>query len=266
MEPIEEEPFVIKDVGIKPKKKLGIKQKIGIVCAVLVAAIILYPIMSIMMRIYNRSRYKDDLFLQKDVAKYLEDRYDEEFIVVFNRGMSGAYNYVQLYARPITNKTQKIEIQGYYNKKGKLDYYDDYVMIKLKDEYEAYVDEIIKKYYKKYKFFMEFHSEWLTNEIPPDTKLEDLWELRANQDYPLPAVFIYLSPEEQGKEQNRQKVSEFLNCLKDNHYRGRVDIWYMEQDGRYQLANANNWEDIMEYRDYENVVTYFIYSNEIKES
>ncbi len=261
MEPIEEEPFVIKDAGIKPKKKLGIKQKIGIACAVLAVAVILYPIMSIMMRIYNRSRYRDELFLQKDVAKYLEDRYDEEFIVVFNRGMSGAYNYVQLYARPITNKTQKIQIQGYYNKKGKLDYYDDYVMIKLTDDYEAYLAPIIDKYFDDYKFYMEFHSEWLTNDLPPDTKLEDLWKLGANVDYPLPTLYIYLAPK-QG-----MSISIFKQLcleLREAGLRGRVKTWELQEEARYLRLDRNDWGDNYRYSDYDDVSTAFLYDNEIK--
>ena len=244
MEPIEEEPFVIKDVGIKPKKKLGIKQKIGIVCAVLAAAIILYPIMSIMMRIYNRSRYKDDLFLQKDVAKYLEDRYDEEFIVVFNRGMSGAYNYVQLFARPITNKTQKIQIQGYYNKKGKLDYYDDYVMIKLTDEYEAYLDPIIDEYFDDYKFYLKFRSEWITNNLPPDTKVEDLWELNPNQDYPLPELFVYVKNSEKNN-CNETTVKKLAEDLQAGNYRGYFEVKRYEEDEFFDKRNRENiYKDI----------------------
>ncbi len=264
MEPIEEEPFVIKDVGIKPKKKLGIKQKIGIACAVLVAAIILYPIMSIMMRIYNRSRYKDDLFLQKDVAKYLEDRYDEEFIVVFNRGMSGAYNYVQLFARPITNKTQKIQIQGYYNKKGKLDYYDDYVMIKLKDEYEAYLEPMIDEYFDDYKFYLEFHSEWITNNLPPDTKVEDLWELNANQDYPLPTLFLYLKNSEINN-YDEATVKKLAEDLKTGNYRGCFEPLMFGDDEFFDKRNRQNIHKDIGARseDTDNYVI-FIYDNKIE--
>ena len=154
-----------------------------------------------MIKSYNRSRYKDEFYLQQEVSEYLEERYNEEFIVMFNRGMSGAYNYMQLYAYPMAyqDEMHKIEIQGYYNKWGKMDFYDDYVMIKLTEEYEAYIDPIIDEYFDEYKFYLDFNAEWLTNNLPADTKLEDLWELKANEDYPLPKIFLYLQTSEEKK-------------------------------------------------------------------
>ena len=262
----EMEPVAMGTVGVKPDKKSGIGKKIGIFFLILIGLLVLFFIATLMIKSYNRSRYKDEFYLQQEVKEYLEERYNEEFIVMFNRGMSGAYNYMQLYAYPMAyqDEMHKIEIQGYYNDWGKMDFYDDYVMIKLIEEYEAYVEEIINDYYKDYKFFMEFHSEWITSNLPSDIQLEDLWNLKANEDYPLPAIFIYLSPNEENKESNENELNYFLNSLQENHYRGRVDVWYMTEKDRYELAERNNWGDIMKYTDYDDMVTYFIYSNEIK--
>ena len=252
------EPFVMKS-----EKKAGIGKKIGIFILILIVIFILFLIASVAIKSYNKSKCTDKFYVQQEALEYLQERYNEEFIVMYNRGMSGAYNYVQLYAYPTTHRDEmhKIEIQGYYNKWGKLDYYDDYVMVKLTEEYETYVDGIIEQYYEEYKFFLEFQGEWLTNNLPADTKLEDLWELKANEDYPLPALFVYMSPKE---ENNQYILKEFLESLKQKNYRGRVDIWYMKDEERYELAERDNWGEIMKYNDYDDAVTYFIYTNEIK--
>lgn len=49
------------------------------------------------------------------------------------------------------------------NEEGKMDV-DNYVMIRLTDEYASYVDEIIDEYFDDYKFYLEFSSEWMTKE------------------------------------------------------------------------------------------------------
>ena len=194
----EMEPVAMGTVGVKPDKKSGIGKKIGIFFLILIGLLVLFFIATLMIKSYNRSRYKDEFYLQQEVKEYLEERYNEEFIVMFNRGMSGAYNYMQLYAYPMAyqDEMHKIEIQGYYNKWGKLDYYDDYVMIKLTEEYEAYIDPIIDEYFDEYKFYLDFNAEWLTNNLPADTRLEDLWKLKANEDYPLPSIYLYLKKAE----------------------------------------------------------------------
>ena len=188
----EMEPVVMGNVGVKPDKRASVGKKIGIFFLILIGLLVLLFIATLMIKSYNRSRYKDEFYLQQEVSEYLEERYNEEFIVMFNRGMSGAYNYMQLYAYPMAyqDEMHKIEIQGYYNKWGKMDFYDDYVMIKLTEEYEAYIDPVIDEYFDEYKFYLDFNAEWLTNNLPADTKLEDLWEMKANEDYPLPAIFI----------------------------------------------------------------------------
>lgn len=49
-------------------------------------------------------------------------------------------------------------------------------MIKLADEYEAYIDEILGDCFNEYKFHMEFYSEWITTNLPADITLGELWE------------------------------------------------------------------------------------------
>ena len=259
----EMEPVAMGTVGVKPDKKSGIGKKIGIFFLILIGLLVLLFIATLMIKSYNRSRYKDEFYLQQEVKEYLEERYNEEFIVMFNRGMSGAYNYVQLYAYPIAyqDEMHKIEIQGYYNEWGKMDFYDDYVMIKLTEEYEAYIAPIIDEYFDEYKFYLDFNAEWLTNNLPADTKLEDLWGLKANEDYPLPNVFVYLSPRE---ENAQNKLEDMCTSLRDIGLRGRIKIWELQNEERYSQLHRNDWQNNRTYRDIDNITTVFLYSNKIE--
>ena len=256
------EPVVINDTV--SNNKGGMLKKIKMILLILIGIAVLFLAACIAIKSYNHSKYQDEFYVQQEALEYMQERYNEEFIVMYNRGMGGAYNYVQLYAYPVTHRDEmhKIEIQGYYNKWGKLDFYDDYVVVRLTEEYEAYVGEIINIYYKDYKFFVEFHGEWITNNLTSNTELNDLWKLKPNVDYPLPVIYIYLSPREESN--NKDKLNEFLNTLQEKKYRGRVDLWYTKAQDKFELAERNNWSDIMRYTDYDDMVTYFIYSDEIK--
>ena len=259
----EMEPVAMGTVGVKPDKKSGIGKKIGIFFLILIGLLVLFFIATLMIKSYNRSRYKDEFYLQQEVQEYLQERYNEEFMVMFNRGMSGAYNYVQLYAYPIAyqDEMHKIEIQGYYNKWGKMDFYDDYVMIKLTEEYEAYIDPIIDEYFDEYKFYMDFNSEWMTNNLPADTKLEDLWELRANEDYPLPDLFVYVSPQQYI---DKTIVEELCDDLRVAGLRGCTMIWALQDNERYLKLRKNDWQDNKTYRDFDDITTIFLYSDRIE--
>ena len=263
----EMEPVVMGNVGVKPDKRASVGKKIGIFFLILIGLLVLLFIATLMIKSYNRSRYKDEFYLQQEVSEYLEERYNEEFIVMFNRGMSGAYNYMQLYAYPMAyqDEMHKIEIQGYYNKWGKMDFYDDYVMIKLTEDYEAYIDPIIDEYFDEYKFYIDFNAEWMTNNLPADTQLEDLWEMKANEDYPLPEICLYLKSSE--KERYDRNISnQVASELQSKHYRGILSVRIYYDDSFYNKRSRENLhEDIGARGNNVDGANIFIYSNEIKE-
>ena len=151
-------------------------------------------LVKIIKRQNNKEKYKDAEYVKQDTLNYLEERYGEEFEIESVRGMSYAYDYINMYAYPkgLQDEAHKFKIQGRFNKEGNLEYCDSYVMVKLTDDYEAYIDPIIGEYFEEYKFYIEFDSEWLTSNLPADSKLENLWQLHANEDYPLPTIYIYI--------------------------------------------------------------------------
>lgn len=260
----EMEPVVKNDTA--SNNKGGMLKKVKMILLIFMGIAALFLVACVAIKSYNHSKYQDEFYVQQQALKYMQERYNEEFIVMYNRGMGGAYNYVQLYAYPITHRDEmhKIEIQGYYNKWGKLDFYDDYVMVRLTEEYEAYVAPIIDEYFDEYKFYIDFNAEWLTNNLPTDTQLEDLWELDANADYPLPRVFLYLRSCEEEK-YNDSIIQKLSQKLQENNYRGVLSMIIYYDDSFYNKRNRENiYEDIGARGNNVDGNTIIIYSNKIK--
>lgn len=258
------EPYVMENQSTYKEYtgKKSLSNKIAIALAIIVSSVVVVFLAIGMIKSHNRAKYKDEFYVQQEVTSYLQERYNEEFIVYYERGMGGAYNYVQLYAYPIAQQddAHEIKIQGHYNKWGKMDFYDDYVMVRLTEEYEAYIDPIIDEYFDEYKFYIDFYSEWLTNDLPADTQLEDLWNMQANVDYPLPSFFICTL-----SDNNKSEIYDDL-CgeMRDAGARGRVKIWEMQESNKYILLNRENWDEIKTYNDIEDIATIFLYDNKIE--
>lgn len=199
---------------------------------------------------------------KQEVLAYLEERYGEEFEIESYRGMNYAYDYVQIYAYPkgFRDEEHKFKVQGRLDEDGDMEYTDSYVMVKLTDDYEAYIDPIIGEYFEEYKFYVRFNSEWLTSNLAPDTKLENLWELHANEDYPLPTIYIYIYNADKDRPHLENMVKEF--SVKNVRCSGRV-VYYYDYERYTKLTD--NWNDNIITSDFDNVVTYLIYNdNEYK--
>ena len=223
-------------------------------------------LVKIMKRQNNKEKYKDAEYVKQDTLNYLEERYGEEFEIESVRGMSYAYDYINMYAYPkgLQDEAHKFKIQGRFNKEGNLEYCDSYVMVKLTDDYEAYIDPIIREYFKEYKFYVRFDSEWITSNLPPDTKLEDLWKLRANVDYPLPTLHIIFSPNME--EKYRGDALEFtMELLQKQKFRGCVETIILFDETLYSNITCNNEHEVLDGKRtlYDGNVI-FIYDDKIK--
>lgn len=263
------EPYVMKNQSTYKEYtgKKSLSNKIAIALAIIASSVVVVFLAIGMIKSHNRAQYKDEFYVQQEVTRYLQERYNEEFIVYYERGMGGAYNYVQLYAYPIAQQddAHEIKIQGYYNKWGKMDFYDDYVMVRLTEEYEAYIDPIIDEYFDEYKFYIDFYSEWLTNNLPTDIQLEDLWSMQANVDYPLPEIFLYLKSSE-SLNYNQGIRTQVAENLQKNNYRGMLSMTIYYDDAFFVKRNRSNvYKDVGARGDSVKGVSVFIYDNEIKE-
>ena len=224
-------------------------------------------LVKIMKRQNNKAKYKDAEYVKQDTLNYLEERYGEEFEIESVRGMSYAYDYINMYAYPkgLQDEAHKFKIQGRFNKEGNLEYCDSYVMVKLTDDYEAYIDPIIGEYFEEYKFYIEFDSEWLTSNLPADSKLEDLWQLHANEDYPLPRIFLYLKSNEMERYNNNNNICAMAEQLKKSNIRGLLSVIFYYNDDIYKMRNRENVYESLENSIYDvDGKNIFIYNDRIE--
>lgn len=248
-EDIEQEPLVIKTESTKKKRKISRGYRILILCGV--ACLVIWILGVCWFFHYLKENYQPvdraerrataEECRKEEVLTYLEERYGEEFEIASYRGMSYAYDYVQMYAYPkgYSDEAHQFKIQGRLNEDKKMEYTDSYVMVKLIDDYETYVDEIIDEHFDDYKFYLDFNSEWITSNLPPDTTVEDLFQLRANVDYPLPdlAIFMKSSQKERFTDDN---VKQMCKKLAVWGYRGSIHIRCYDDDQYYERKNNEN--------------------------
>ena len=196
----------------------------------------------------NKAKYQNEQYVRQDTLNYLEERYEDEFVIESVRGMSYAYDYVNMYAYPkgFEDEAHKFKVQGRYNEDGNLEYYDSYVMVKLTDDYEAYLDEIIDEYFDDYKFYLEFDSEWITSNLPPDTTVEDLWDLRANVDYPLPDLLIFLNSSQKENFVDLNVMNMSADMAKMG-LRGSIHITCFEKEELFEEKNRENKREFSTY-------------------
>lgn len=230
------EPMVVTIPKQYEKKKMPLSYKILIGLSMLVVCLIMLGFMALVIKGINKVRFRNSEYVQKRMEKYLEERYDEEFVIKSYHEPGYDYQeYAEMIAYPKEEgEKYTFQVQGYYNKWNTMDFYDTYVTVKLKDEYEEYLSSIIGQYFDEYKFCLDFDSLWVTNSLPVDTTLEDLWELTPNVDYPLPTIYIYIPPEE-----DREKFKSLVENINDVNYRGGVCVYQLKKRENYLARDEN---------------------------
>lgn len=248
----EQEPLVLQAVH-PVKRKMSVGAKLLLALAAIVVAFIIFIIFFVGIKLYHISRNRDPDVIVEDVEKYLEKRYDQKFSVLFNRGMGPAYNYVQLYAYPqgVSDEMHKIEVQGYYNRWRELVFFDDYVQKRLTLDYKNYLSPLIKQYFDTYRFYIKFDSEWITNNLPVDTTLEDL--LEGNVSFNRPTMYLYARESDAIDFDN---LDRFAKTLSDSDFRGEVDI-VIYYDERFNNV-TEHWNSNVNSKDYDNIYIFFV--------
>ena len=247
------EPMVVTIPKQYEKKKMPLSYKILIGLSVLVVCLIMLGFMALVIKGINKVRFRNSEYVQKRMEKYLEERYDEEFVVKSYHGPGYDYQpYAEMIAYPKEEgEKYTFQVQGYYNKWNTMDFYDTYVTIKLKDEYEEYLSSIIGQYYDEYKLHLTFYSLWVNNSLPVDTKLEDLWKMSPNVDYPLPVIFIFIPPEE--TDVNFEKLCQ---ALQEGHFRGSLRVKHYKKRENYIKKDEHEWGEGVH-------MNFFVYSASI---
>ena len=231
------EPMVVTNIGMKQKDKKKLKHKIiAIVCLIVLLGIAAVPLV----KAYNKVRMKDSYYVQKDMLKYLEKRYGEEFKVKSYHGPG--YDYqpcAEMIAYPKKEgENYTFQVQGYYNKWNRMDYYDTYVMVKLTDEYEKYLSTIIGQYYNEYKLCLTFNSLFITNNLPVNTELEDLLKMYANGKGSLPNLAIFIPPEEP-----KENFKKLVPKLVEGNFRGSINVKHYIEKRDYITKDEREWAE-----------------------
>ena len=254
------EAYMGKKAVLKNRICIGIGIFVGIV---LIMGIIVWIGNRIRIQ-HNINKYKNQDFVQQEMLRYLEERYGEKFVMQSFTGYGYSYsNHAEMKACPEGQEDEEhtFQVQGYYNKDGTMDFYDTYVMVRLLKDYEAYLDPIIGEYFDEYKFYMTVSAEWVTNSLPPDTTLEDLWEMTAGVDYPTPNLLINVAP---GQSVDLEKVHQVCEGLREKKLRGRISIWKVRKREIYNKLTRNDSAQYVSYSDYDDIYTIYLYSDKIK--
>ncbi len=128
-------------------------------------------------------------------------------------------------------------------------------MIRLTDEYETYIGPIIEKYYNQYKYYVRFDSEWMISNLSVDIKVEDLKNLRANQDYPLPTIYLFLGPD---CNSSKKCLEDFIKELSNNDIHCGGGVAYYNDMQMFENL-GDNWNDNVKSVDLKDIDTYLIY-------
>lgn len=113
--------------------------------------------------------------IRKDVTEYLEERYQEEFVIT--NILFPSFNYASyiITAYPIGAPQQveyKITIHGWENK-GLINYYDNYPIVRLIPELREYTSNVVGKYFPENKVYVDFYVEWIRGNIDKDLSFDE---------------------------------------------------------------------------------------------
>ena len=112
--------------------------------------------------------------IRKDVSSYLEERYEEKFVItnVIFPGFNYASYVITAYPEGKPQKSDyKVTIHGWV-KKGLINYYDDYPLIKLIPELKKYISDVVGEYFPENKVYVDFYNEWIRENEDKDMTLD----------------------------------------------------------------------------------------------
>ena len=113
--------------------------------------------------------------IRQDVSAYLEERYDEKFVItnIIFPNFNYASYIITAYPEGKPEKSDyKITIHGWENK-GLIDYYDNYPLVKLIPELREYISDVVGEYFPENKVYVQsIDQEWIRENIDENYSLE----------------------------------------------------------------------------------------------
>ena len=114
--------------------------------------------------------------IRQDVSAYLEDRYDEKFVItnIIFPNFNYASYIITAYPEGKPQKSDyKVTIHGWENK-GLIDYYDNYPVVKLIPELREYISDVVGEYFPENKVYVQsIDQEWIRGNIDKNITLDE---------------------------------------------------------------------------------------------
>lgn len=159
----------------RKKRKRKLKLHFILPFAALIA--ILLAVLTVKLQLPRRIAlwHPTEAVIRKDVGRYLEERYEEKFVItnVIFPGFNYASYIITAYPEGKPRKSDyKVTVHG-WEKKGLINYYDNYPVVKLIPELKEYISDVVGEFFPENKVYVDFYKEWIRENIDKDFTLDD---------------------------------------------------------------------------------------------
>ena len=177
--------------------------------------------------------------IRQDVSAYLEDRYDEKFVItnIIFPNFNYASYIITAYPEGKPQKSDyKVTIHGWENK-GLIDYYDNYPVVKLIPELREYISDVVGEYFPENKVYVDFYNEWIRENVDKNMTLEDFLNDIDGEWHNAGWYRVCIPHNNHNDELILKNINETINLLSQNKISGicLVDVMY------------NNYYNLPEY-------------------
>ena len=177
--------------------------------------------------------------IRQDVSAYLEERYDEKFVItnIIFPNFNYASYIITAYPEGKPQKSDyKVTIHGWENK-GLIDYYDNYPVVKLIPELREYISDVVGEYFPENKVYVDFYNEWIRENVDKNMTLEDFLNDIDGEWHNAGWYRVCIPHNNHNDELILKNINETINLLSQNKISGicLVDVMY------------NNYYNLPEY-------------------
>ena len=180
--------------------------------------------------------------IRQDVSAYLEERYDEKFVItnIIFPNFNYASYIITAYPEGKPQKSDyKITIHGWENK-GLIDYYDNYPVVKLIPELREYISDVVGDYFPENKVYVEsFHQEWIRGNIDKNITLDEFLNDIEGEWHSAGWFDICIPHEGQNDKALLEKINKMASFLTEKKLSGFFFVDVM----------CNNYDDLSDYYD-----------------
>ena len=177
--------------------------------------------------------------IRQDVSAYLEDRYDEKFVItnIIFPNFNYASYIITAYPEGKPQKSDyKITIHGWENK-GLIDYYDNYPVVKLIPELREYISDVVGEYFPENKVYVQsFHQEWIRGNIDKNITLDEFLNDIEGEWHSAGCYHICVPYDD-------ENIEKKLNEMNDYFVQKKISGFF------YFLVMYNGYDKLSEYYD-----------------